>query len=415
MVKIVARVLFFVLLATSANAQNSTWVIANPDCGVNINFMSFPSHDTGYFAGVGSVPFIMNTIDSGHDVSNQQFPDSVKVGGNSVLDMSWPTSSIGYISCGKGLLKTINGGKAWTVVQSSPTLLLSNISFPSPNVGYASVDSDTKFFIAKTVNGGVDWTKVYQTPYQPGRIYFKDDTHGIFFAADLNASRQYVGYTMNGMTTTTMSSALNGTGALPWFLSWNDDNSWNVGYLGIQRSTDSGKTWKQSWDASKDTNVLTACYKGKRGFAFTDMRAQVLESTDTGATYIASILPDSIGPVASAITTGAAYVVGVDFSGHDVLLRADLPVAPSSGGGVSWSDQPITPFTVYVDGQLVTFTAAAGTTPRTIDILDVLGRSCSSLPLPSNTEMARVSRNVLRPGTYFARLGNSFTKFTITN
>ena len=420
MVKIVARVLFFILLAGSASAQNLTWVVANSDVETNITFMSFPSHDTGYFAGVGSTPFLKHTIDSGQDYSNQTLPAKTATGGNFVQDMSWPTDNIGYISTANGLIKSIDGGQSWTALPPSTTLTLAQISFPSANIGYATgvrVSDGSTYIVAKTTDGGNSWTEMYNTPFQTnlGHIYFKDDAHGIFFAQDIAQSYEHVGYTTDGMAHTTMTGTLNGFGGTTWFISWNADNSWNAGYQGIQRSIDSGKTWKYTWDKSKDTtgDVLTGCYRGKYGFAFTEEWAHVLQSTDTGASFTWTVLPDSIGPVASAITATAAYVVGVDFTGHDVLMKTDIPIPPTVG--VATNATEITPFAVYLDGQLVTFTSSAYPGARTIEIMDVLGRSCSSVSLASNSEMARMSRNTLRSGTYFAKLGNSCAKFTIPN
>ncbi len=429
MVKILLRVLFFVLLSVTASAQHSTWFVANTDVtsgssisGLQINFMSFTSHDTGFFAGVGSTPGFLNTSDSGQDILSQKLPNKVAVSGNSILDMSWPTNTVGYITTANGLVKSADAGKTWSLIWTDSILRLSNISFTSATIGYATGqrgDSDTKFFVAKTTDGGVSWKNVFPTTFQTntGRIYFKDDMHGIFFAQDISRQEWHVGYTTDGMATAKITGTLKNFGSLPWFLSWTDDGAWNAGYQGVQRSTDNGTTWAYTWDKSKDTlgDALTGCFGGKHAFVFTDLAAHVLESTDYGVTYVQYALPDSIGPVASAITSRSAYVVGVDFSGHDVLLRADLPVKQSTGGGVSWAAQSSTPFTASVEGQVITFTSLASTTARTIEVMDVLGRSSYSLPLASNFEMARMSRTALRPGTYFARLGNACVKFTITN
>ena len=47
--------------------------------------------------------------------------------------------------------------------------------------------------------------------------------------------------------------------------------------------------------------------------------------------------------------------------------------------------------------------------------LDLLGRPVVSTELTASNTTATLARAMLRPGTYFARMGNACAKFTIAN
>ena len=70
-------------------------------------------------------------------------------------------------------------------------------------------------------------------------------------------------------------------------------------------------------------------------------------------------------------------------------------------------------FSAATQGNAILFTANSADRARTIDVLDVLGRACASITLPSGATTAQLAASVLRAGSYFARLGGVVVKFAV--
>lgn len=93
----------------------------------------------------------------------------------------------GYV-CGSGgkILKTINGGQSWTLLNTGVTGIISSIRFTNLNTGFAC-DQDGN--ILKTEDGGTTW-QILNFPYnnQLKTIFFLDENTGFVGGRQLSMS-----------------------------------------------------------------------------------------------------------------------------------------------------------------------------------------------------------------------------------
>ncbi|HET6400311.1 MAG TPA: hypothetical protein VFH95_02840 [Candidatus Kapabacteria bacterium] len=440
-----------------------------------ITNMKWSSNDTGFF--FGSDVNLTRTVDSGNNFSVLSFPnpvDTIHLDTNghpyvvynhhsaiqSVADMTWPTQNTGFVVGSTGsdnyghtplptVLVTQDGGTTWsqyyptnndTVITRADTTinknvnppdttitpadtvinpeLWNNVYFPTPSVGYAStmlVDG-SKDFITKTTDGGKTWTNLYHSDSLTfGKLYFIDASNGMLFAS---GNTDHIGYTIDGGTTFRFVSV--GTDSLTHFLHWNDDHSWLVGSDSIYRSVDSGKHWVSvvPYDASAQAATIAA-FHDSVGFVFRANAPVVLHSMDYGATWKSDRLPkvgaDTILPLAASMPSSTeAYLLGQLQQTNNVLMKIAFPPAPQqNNGSVAMAPSEDGQFSAAMQGNAILFTANSAARPRTIDILDVLGRVCTSISLPPGATTSQLSSGLLRQGTYFARLGSAMVKFAV--
>ena len=105
------------------------------------------------------------TWNSKHDGNSSQ---------SSIADILFPfDTQTGYALSSTGgalnskILKTTDGGDSWTILDAGTTSVLSNISFPTPQVGYIAADgiygnNPSRFL--KTTDGGSTWN-IVGVPY----------------------------------------------------------------------------------------------------------------------------------------------------------------------------------------------------------------------------------------------------------
>jgi len=405
-------------VSVRASAQLGQWKEVNT--AIQSDPMVFATNDSGYsFEGTD----LLRSTDGGKNFSSSGIPGGSTIG--VLSDMSWPTSRCGYMAFGspRVLARTNDGGQSITIWNFPSNYTVYHIAFPTPAIGYATGDfnpSTEGYFVAKSTDSGESWRVVYQNDLSIGSIRFKDADHGIFVIYDKGGVPQ-VAYTLDGFATESMSAdtiPFLGSGQQTGFLDWNDDGSWIVYNQGIERSSDSGKHWYLVLqDESPDLSygaIESVCFSGPRGFAFAD-NSNVFETTDDGATWKASssTSPDvtGSGSVSSMPSPTVAYVTGTSADGStNVLLKIQLP--PVVGGGVS-TPQLLDDFHVASNGAGLIFIATPVSEARNIEILDLLGRDCASLMLAAMSARAELRPGQLRPGSYFARLGNEIAKFSV--
>ena len=127
-----------------------------------------------------------------------------------ILDIHFVDENVGFISGATGedesrsnarILKTTDGGKTWRVVfaTDTPNDINWKISFPSADVGYASIisyqapDGEARGYVVKTDDGGEHWRKLKVTDDKDWIPY------GINF---MNTSRGWIGGSTGGYETT---------------------------------------------------------------------------------------------------------------------------------------------------------------------------------------------------------------------
>ncbi|HZK77241.1 MAG TPA: hypothetical protein VFD13_10060 [Candidatus Kapabacteria bacterium] len=405
------------LCAGSASAQ--VWEVVNNNLPGDT--VVFASNDSGYdFMGAE----LLRTSDSGKQFSSTAvsgFPSGALI----LNDVCWPTSQCGYMAYNVNstttLVRTNDAGRSVTKISAPSNLTFYSISFPSPAVGYATGENNGQlgYFVAKSIDSGKSWNVVKSLTLRTGEIHFKTPTNGIFIEYN-SANVPQIYYTFDGM------SSVHSTDTIPFissgqqtdFINWNDDGSWIVQNQGIERSSDSGKTWNLVLpDADPQTSygaIETVCFSGPRGFAFAD-NSNVFKTTDYGADWqdgpTTSPSATGVGSFSSMPSPTVAYVSGASADGStNVLLKIDLPPLPINEVSPPLSEND---FRAASNGSIISFTAAAAAEPRSIEILDVLGRKCASVPLAAMSTSSELANGKLRPGNYFARLGNQIVKFAV--
>jgi len=424
------------------HAQTQTpgvWgVIPNP-AGLDQGFteMVFLTDTIGYIYG--------STTTSGHDMerTNDSGVDFTQLTIQTTLKaptfgahMAWPTDQNGYVFADTGhspantnfFFRTSNGGTTWVTSVIDPSLQLQNMYFPTPSVGYATgtLTDGSADFVAKTTDFGNSWQKIYSTTNYAfgnvGKLHFIDANNGMFFAQNESTNQVNIAYTTNGGTS--FKFVPTGSDSTPNFLHWNvKDSSWLIGLDSVYRSVDSGKHWKSvvPYDTSAGPASIGAFYDDT-GFVFRQNEPIVLMTTNGGISWTSSKLPtfggtdDTVAPPRAASMPSAytCYLLTFDINKTaDVMYKISFTKPGGNTGGVTADGAPEIPFAAMFGNNAITFTMEPAPEARSIQVMDVLGRTCASISLTPNATSGKLGISSLRSGTYFAELGGSVVKFVI--
>jgi len=78
---------------------------------------------------------------------------------NAITKCSFINSKIGYALCDSGIIKTLNGGTSWSIIESgSVSANAWEISFLNKDTGFAAGGNN----IFKTIDGGLNWSTITQ-------------------------------------------------------------------------------------------------------------------------------------------------------------------------------------------------------------------------------------------------------------
>ena len=155
-------------LAKTTDGGN-TWISLG-SFNKDVMAMCFPTDDLIGYAAT-AYERIYKTIDGGitwnikHDGNSPQA---------SIADILFPfDTQTGYALSSTGgqrnskILKTTDGGSSWTITDAGTTSVLSEISFPTPQVGYIAADGiygEKPSRFLKTTDGGLTWN-IVGVPY----------------------------------------------------------------------------------------------------------------------------------------------------------------------------------------------------------------------------------------------------------
>ncbi|MEO6049069.1 MAG: YCF48-related protein [Candidatus Kapaibacterium sp.] len=210
---------------------------------------------TGFI--VGDEGLVLRTTDGGTSWNQQD------IGFQYILsDIQFPTREVGMIVGDKAIFRTTDGGNSWLPQQSGypdSAVFYSNVFFQSADtgiiVGSAPAPQQSRIGIMlRTTNGGVSWTRIdYGELEIIVALVFTDREHGI---------------------------ALDGNGA-------------------ILRTADGGLNWKPQPNPDHDSVYVIAFANDKLGLGLADQ--EVLRTTDGGYTWTHHPLePDGSGPLTVA-------------------------------------------------------------------------------------------------------------------
>ena len=264
------------------------------------------------FIGVGNSGSVVKYNDS----CNDWLPLTVGTGGDDFRNISFPTTTTGYISGpSNALYKTTNAGSSWTAIPATVTGLTNGsiqcVHFRTATTGFIAGSqigvSGGGRFIKKTTDGGLTWTTVTpaagmgtSTVYD--MAFFAADT-GIAVATNNQAFRT----TDNGATWTAVT-----TPATVYSVAVAGNNTAvAVANGNIIRSTDRGLTW----------NTIGTTATGLQGVHFYDdvhgmitgSNGAVWYTSDAGLTWttIPTLLSQKLYDV-QMTSANTAVAVGAD-------------------------------------------------------------------------------------------------------
>ena len=132
--------------------------------------IQFTDSQTGYIIGGDNTGgYLLKTVNAGQtwQLINLQTPDNERPTGLFFLD-----NSIGFISGKKLFRKTTDGGQIWSEVMGSVSENINDVSFKNTNEGYATSDNG-KYL--KSTNGGKTWQLMQSnTSDHLKKIYFAE-------------------------------------------------------------------------------------------------------------------------------------------------------------------------------------------------------------------------------------------------
>jgi photosystem II stability/assembly factor-like uncharacterized protein len=237
----------------------NTWDIILDVLGEWLQTVHFIDAQKGFAAGHSGV--LIKTVNGGSAWTEVTFSgDAAQRDYNSLF---FTDTLTGYMAGGnrslnlRTILKTTDAGETWTIVKDDEGAMLKSIFFASSDTGYAVGETGT---VLKTTNGGADWTAISlpsplnQRDYNS--VYFIDHTTGILL------------------------------GGLPAADSTQT----------LLRTTDGGSTWDVLKDETgpvlKDVHFSNV----NDGFAVGEW-ATVLQTDDGGLTWNNAVIPDTINDI----------------------------------------------------------------------------------------------------------------------
>jgi photosystem II stability/assembly factor-like uncharacterized protein len=286
---------------------------------------------------------------------------------NSLNDVYFTDSNVGYAVGDGVILKTIDGGENW-IIQDDSGWYLSSVHFPSPDIGYAVGNGYT---ILKTINGGNDWITLAYLPVGGAHltsVYFKDIDNGFIVSEGNQSNSGEIQQTIDGGESWT--TVLNTDMPLFSIFFITELIGYAVGTGGtIIKTMDGGSNW--NFQASGFTGGLRDVYFADidTGFvvggAFWNNGA-ILKTTDGGLNWEAS--PSNTCWLSSVYfaNNNIGYAVGgiPAFGGNAILKTTDC--------GESWtyqySDTTISFYSVFLtDGDTGYTVGANGSIFKTIN------------------------------------------------
>lgn len=160
---------------------------------------------------------------------------------------------VGWVSAGRNtLLKTVDGGRTWSVLRTNltePTSEISGIWFTNENHGWAVGSTDRRPAVWSTHDGGSTWAvaRTWPIDLQPRGglldIYFSDETHG--WAVGFNGSNAVIVNTRDaGKHWETQCSGTEITAQFSKVRFSDSHNGWALSLDAVMQTRDGGQSWQ---------------------------------------------------------------------------------------------------------------------------------------------------------------------------
>jgi photosystem II stability/assembly factor-like uncharacterized protein len=320
------------------------------------------------------------------------------------------------------LLRTSDQGKTWLQSPDDITGWINDLSFSTPEHGYACgiilrpPGMNDGAFLARTTDRGITWSYDFGITHFFSRMRFRDS--GIGFGFYSTEPYSWVSKTTDdGKSWGDFSYGPDVQGSVygHYDLEYLGSATWLfITSLGIMRSTDDGESWIKV-DSSR---LVRECslFDNRVGYGVdrdSENPHLISKTTDSGITWIVhdTKIPGIRSLEAIAVPSdNIAYAVGA----NGMILKT------TNGGGplLSVPDQSqlsrtgLSIVTYPVTGR-AHCSFAATTTPRTLLICDLLGRTIHTQVIESGTNTLEFDTSTLPPGLYLCRLGNKTARFVV--
>lgn len=292
----------FVLLLVMVNFAVCQWTqLVTPNSLAELRSSYFLNSSTGFV--VGSDGIMIKTIDAGANwtIVNSSTTDTLR-------SIYFTDDTTGYAVGAQGrIIKTIDGGASWSQQVSGNTSLLRSVHFPTHETGYTAGGNGV---ILKTIDGGANWV-----PQTSGTA--QDLISVRFTSADTGFAVSSLSTFYSGIILKTVDGGTNwntvytDTMGFLCVFPYNNDTVYAVGGSGrIVKSIDGGTNWNML--SSGDTNRLRAVFfiTADTGWVAGEL-GNVFYTSDGGSTWTSQYLQVSgmLGLYFPTHDTG--YAVGI--------------------------------------------------------------------------------------------------------
>ncbi|MEA3494902.1 MAG: YCF48-related protein [Bacteroidota bacterium] len=296
--------------------------------------IEFIGDSIGYIVGYSPTKsVILKTTDAGETWTNVTTPSVT----TELLSCNFLDKDLGYVvGRNGGLYKTENGGAVWQKINIGSNVNLTDVSFPSQNIGYLCSDGG-RFFKSEN-NGGLGWlTKSIYTADDFIAVQFFNQNTGV-----ISATSGRIWKTNNGGTSwDTINEGWN-----------NINNSFfcteNVGYIIgrglVKRSIDGGNHWTNISPAAYPSTYFYSIYFTFVQSGFIGGKHELILTTNDGGSSweiensggtetIKQIIFTPYGNGFAVGTNGLILKREVPDGIEDTKLKSDISIYPNPSKG----------------------------------------------------------------------------------
>lgn len=267
-----------------------------------------------------------------YEKANAQWTLQNTTGTNQFLMQIFFTSNdTGYIVTDHGeLLKTINGGTNWNLIQNQ-SFNAGSVFFTAKDTGYVLTPNG---YVKKTINGGMNWNSVYvDSNFTFFKIYFPTKTIGYIVGKDYVSGNAVCYRTINAGVTWTPQNLNIPLQFIPYCYFLSPDTGFILDAFQIDKTTDGGLTW---------TTIPVGSFMQYWGMSFTSMDTGYMagdggyigKTVDCGLTWTQLTTPSFLPYYdITFVSKDTGFAVGGDglFSGT---------IVQTNDGGNTWTLLP---------------------------------------------------------------------------
>ncbi len=191
---------------------------------------NFTAYVVGSYNATNTV--VAKTTDFGNTWDTTLFNFSTYV----MSTIDFPSDSIGYIGCIKGLYKTVNAGDTWLLIDTVINFNNGDLTFINDTIGYYGP-------YLKTTDGGYSWTQVSSLPALECFASYPSDSIGYFVCYDNGNDSAYTYKSTDAGATWNIISVRYVFNFIKSLYFINDTIGYCGGFWHSEKTTDGGLTW----------------------------------------------------------------------------------------------------------------------------------------------------------------------------